>query len=59
MNQSLGRARARHIQKILVKKGISKSRISIDSKGEEEPVASNDSEEGRRKNRRAELVLNQ
>lgn len=59
MNMNLGRARARHIRKILVRKGIERSRISIDSKGEEEPVADNATEAGRRKNRRAELQLNQ
>lgn len=57
-NMRLGRARARHIKKILVKKGVAKDRISVDSKGESEPVADNDTDAGRRKNRRAELVLN-
>lgn len=57
-NMRLGRARARHIRKILIKKGIAKKRIAIDSKGENDPVASNETEAGRRKNRRAELVLN-
>lgn len=59
MNMRLGRARAREIKRILVKKGIAKKRIAIDSKGETEPVADNSTDAGRRKNRRAELVLNQ
>jgi OOP family OmpA-OmpF porin len=58
MNMRLGRARARHIKTVLIKKGIDKKQISIDSKGESEPVADNDTDAGRRKNRRAELVLN-
>ncbi len=57
-NVTLGRARARHVQDILLSKGIDASRISIDSKGESQPVADNGSETGRRKNRRAELKLN-
>ena len=57
-NMKLGRARARHVQDILLSKGIDKSRISIDSKGESEPIADNETDAGRRRNRRAELVLN-
>lgn len=57
-NQQLGLARARHVQDILIGKGINKSRISIESKGETEPVASNETQEGSRQNRRVVLVLN-
>lgn len=57
-NQSLGLARAKHIQDILVSKGIKKERLSIASKGELEPVADNTTEEGSRLNRRVVLVLN-
>ena len=56
-NERLGRLRARHVRDILIEKGIDSGRITIDSKGESEPVADNDTEAGRRKNRRAELVL--
>ena len=58
-NYKLALDRARHIQAILVAKGISADRIQIASKGEKQPVASNDTEEGRRQNRRVELVLNE
>jgi outer membrane protein OmpA-like peptidoglycan-associated protein len=57
-NLKLGQARAQHVQNILVGKGISKDRFSLSSKGESEPVASNDTEEGKRQNRRVVLVLN-
>lgn len=57
-NQKLGMARANHVQGILVSKGIAASRISIASKGELNPVAGNDTEEGTRQNRRVVLVLN-
>ncbi|RMG78208.1 MAG: OmpA family protein [Bacteroidetes bacterium] len=56
-NLVLGRARARHIQKILIGYGVDKSRITIESKGESEPIADNDTEAGRHRNRRAEIVL--
>lgn len=57
-NQNLGLERARHIQHILISKGIKKDRISIASKGKMEPVADNSTEEGSRLNRRVVLVLN-
>ena len=58
-NQKLGLARAKHIRDILLDKGIDNGRLSIASKGEMEPVASNDTKEGSRQNRRVVLVLNQ
>ena len=57
-NQQLGLARAKHIQAILIDKGVAAGRLSVDSKGESEPVASNATEEGSRQNRRVVLVLN-
>lgn len=57
-NQQLGLARAKHIQDILISKGVKKERLSIKSKGELEPVADNATEEGSRLNRRVVLVLN-
>ncbi len=56
-NMNLGRARAEHLKKILDKKGVDRSRIAIDSKGESQPVANNATEEGARQNRRAVLTL--
>ncbi len=56
-NMQLGSARAKHVHDILVLKGIAKNRISMVSKGQTEPVASNDTEEGRRLNRRVVLLL--
>jgi outer membrane protein OmpA-like peptidoglycan-associated protein len=56
-NIKLGENRARHIRDILVGKGISKDRLELNSKGEAEPVASNDTEEGMRQNRRVVLLL--
>lgn len=57
-NKKLGRARANQIRNLLIKKGITNKRISIDSKGESEPIADNVSEAGRRRNRRVVLTIN-
>jgi outer membrane protein OmpA-like peptidoglycan-associated protein len=56
-NLKLGERRAKAIRDILVKKGAKREQINTDSKGETQPVASNDTEEGRHDNRRVELRL--
>ncbi len=56
-NQRLSRARALSVQEELVKLGISTERITAMGRGEEEPVAGNDTAEGRQKNRRIEFKL--
>lgn len=56
-NQILSRARARKIRSYLSANGISEDRISIKGYGEDYPVADNDSDEGRAKNRRVEIKL--
>lgn len=56
-NMAFGLARARKIRDILEQKGVSRAQISVDSKGETQPVASNDAEEGRHENRRVEVRL--
>ena len=56
-NQALGLRRAQSMQRYFVNKGIPKSRITIESKGEEEPVADNTSDQGRAKNRRSVVTI--
>lgn len=56
-NMQLGRMRAQAIMDYLLSKGLSKSKIRLNSRGEELPVASNDTEEGRARNRRVELII--
>lgn len=60
-NQAFGLARARSIAKILEKNGIVKTRIQVASKGQTEPIADNNTDDGRQKNRRVVLysTLNQ
>ena len=56
-NLQLGLKRANIIKNLLVAKGIKSSRIKTDSKGEEMPIAPNDTEENRKLNRRVEVVI--
>ena len=56
-NMELSENRVKAGQNFLVSKGISNSRIKIDWKGETEPIATNNTEEGREKNRRVELLI--
>lgn len=58
-NMKLGLARARTVVKILTEYGIAANRISTSSKGEAEPVADNSTDEGRQKNRRVVITVNQ
>jgi outer membrane protein OmpA-like peptidoglycan-associated protein len=56
-NQRLGRNRALAIAGILTGQGVDERKLIIESKGETQPVASNETEEGRHNNRRVELYL--
>lgn len=57
-NQALGLRRARTMQSYLIRQGIDADKISVTSKGEEEPIADNSTDEGRAKNRRAVISVN-
>ena len=54
-NLKLSTERAESVRKSLEELGVEASRLSSEGYGEEHPVASNDSEEGRAKNRRISL----
>ncbi|MCT7462668.1 TolC family outer membrane protein [Aliarcobacter cryaerophilus] len=56
-NLELSLKRAEAIKNILVQNGVPSSRITSTGKGFEEPIMSNDTEEGRATNRRIEAVL--
>ncbi len=56
-NLSLGQSRADIIKTYLLSRGVPASQITSNSKGETAPVASNDTEQGRSKNRRTELQI--
>lgn len=56
-NQILSQARAESIMKFFISEGINSKFIEANGKGEINPIASNDTEEGRSKNRRVEFIL--
>lgn len=56
-NQRLSLARAASVKAYLVSQGIPADRIRAEGKGESEPVASNDTAEGRAKNRRVDVTV--
>lgn len=56
-NKKLSLDRAVAVKEIMITGGIADARIGTDGYGEEKPIASNDTEEGRAKNRRTELVV--
>jgi outer membrane protein OmpA-like peptidoglycan-associated protein len=56
-NKGLSRRRAESVQKHLVGKGVTESRISVSFYGEDKPIETNATKEGRRKNRRVEFKI--
>jgi OOP family OmpA-OmpF porin len=56
-NQALSERRANAVRNWLIKCGIPASRLTSKGFGEANPVASNDTAEGRAQNRRTELVV--
>ena len=57
VNYRLGLRRAKMLRDVLVQRGVPRTQITTDSKGETEPEADNSTEEGRQRNRRVELVI--
>ncbi len=56
-NQKLSVRRAEAVKAYLVNKGIDKSRVYTEGKGEAQPVADNKTKEGRAQNRRVEIEV--
>lgn len=54
-NQGLSERRAQAVEKYIEERGIDADRYTIKGYGESNPIASNDTEEGRQENRRVEL----
>ena len=57
-NQQLSERRAGSVRDFLAEQGVSPSSITAHGFGKTQPVASNDTAEGRQRNRRVELVVN-
>lgn len=56
-NQKLSEGRANSVRDDMIRRGIDESRIEAEGKGESEPIDTNDTEEGRAKNRRVEFMI--
>ncbi|NWG76298.1 MAG: OmpA family protein [Rubrivivax sp.] len=57
VNDPLSLRRAESVRNYLSDRGVSASRIEVAGRGSREPVATNDTPEGRAKNRRVEIFL--
>ena len=56
-NQGLSERRAQSVQSALMQRDVARSQITAMGKGENFPIASNDSADGRQSNRRVELIF--
>jgi outer membrane protein OmpA-like peptidoglycan-associated protein len=56
-NHALAMKRAEAVRAALVRDGVDSGRITIQSEGEHNPVASNDTREGRKENRRVQVLI--
>jgi OOP family OmpA-OmpF porin len=56
-NQGLSERRANSVRDYLVEQGVRASRLTAVGYGENRPVATNDTADGRQENRRVELVV--
>jgi outer membrane protein OmpA-like peptidoglycan-associated protein len=56
-NHGLAMKRAEAVRAALVRDGVESSRITIQSQGEQNPIASNDTSDGRKENRRVQVMV--
>ena len=56
-NVVLSERRARAVREHLLGRGIDPARLDVDGWGETRPISTNDTEQGRAENRRAEITL--
>lgn len=57
LNQKLSFMRATNVRNFMIEQGVSKSRLKAVGYGFTKPIADNETEEGRKKNRRVDLVI--
>lgn len=57
LNNRLSLERANSVKNYAISKGVDLTRLKTSGKGEGEPIASNDTDEGRTQNRRVEVVI--
>jgi OmpA-OmpF porin, OOP family len=58
-NLRLSRARAGSVVAALVSKGVPANRLTVEGRGDQEPIASNSTPEGRARNRRVDILVTQ
>ncbi len=56
-NQALSEKRARNVAQYLISQGVNSTRVAAEGVGENQPIASNQTPEGRQANRRVEITL--
>lgn len=56
-NQGLSERRASSVGNRLVAEGVDNGRVLLEGRGEREPIADNSTEDGRRRNRRVDIVI--
>ncbi|MEL7220472.1 MAG: OmpA family protein [Bacteroidota bacterium] len=56
-NQTLSEARAKAVYDYLIQAGITAGRLAYEGFGESRPIKSNETEEGRQRNRRTEFII--
>lgn len=57
VNLKLSKDRAEQVKSILVKKGVAPARLTSSGVADKEPIGDNNTDEGRRTNRRVEIVI--
>jgi len=57
-NQSLSLRRAKSVARYLLARGVEAERMRYAGKGEDQPITTNATAEGRARNRRAEFIAN-
>ena len=56
-NKELSTNRAKAVYDRLVSAGVARPRLAFEGRGEQQPIADNETEDGRRKNRRTEFIV--
>ena len=56
-NKDLSNRRARSAANFIIQEGVDRARIATAGRGATEPIAANDSDDGRRQNRRVEIAI--
>jgi outer membrane protein OmpA-like peptidoglycan-associated protein len=56
-NQRLSEDRAHSVARELTNRGVSRGRLAVQGFGESDPISTNRSEDGRRRNRRVEVII--